>query len=872
MEQHLFQIESGIDCDEKLSLLNFMVREFDLDQLITLSGKNLEVASEFSFQELSRRKLKADLIYCDLSDYSGNYQPLQEKYFDLISKNGVICIDGVDGSEIFNQIPVEKFEPLFMVNKFFVFAGINGKRSISSMKYQIDLFRRKHFFELDRINRNVTKGSLPLVAVVVLTYKHENYITECLGSVFRQTGMFRMRIIIIDDASSDKTASVVQNIISDFNDSSIKIEFISNKINCGVVKNLSTAVRLAAGCDYLTFCEGDDFWSSDTRVQNHLDFLKDHPECVMSFNTIELCSADGRIRKVYEEQAGQPQDVLCAEDLAATNIIGNFSACFYDGSLIKIIPEKLFDIYTVDWMFNVYCAQFGGIGHLRKPLSVYRQHGGGEWSSRQEFDKAVTLSELSSEYNCFLDYQYNEGWQKYKKILLGWMCHHYPEQVEKFDLLILDDVFPSKCSGFRYAEFTAYLKNFPRAFALVSGATLSILEDNSLNDLIRNYQRRYPEMGNRIMTSAGDFPIRFAKLLYVNFLNNAYALLPIAEEARVSFAFTLYPGGGFVLGSTECDSKLRRIFDSPSFRKVIVTQQISYDYLIERRLCPADKIEMIFGVVMPQDSFVDPIPKDKIRWGFGKQRMDICFMAHRYTPHGEDKGYDVFINAACRLRKKYDDIYFHIVGPYDRRLIDVSPIHDRVEFHGTLNPEQMDDFFKDMDIIMSPNISGKIRPGSFDGFPTASCTEGGLRGTAIFCTDEFNSAEGHFVDGQDFVLIKYDLNHIVTMLEHYYCNPEALKAIGECGSRRIQNLYSYQSQMAPRVQMLKELIASPFIFDVNMLQNLKPCLPSSSFDPLNVTVCPVPSRAWKWLKKRCPESLRQFYRKFIKRHVRPNHV
>ena len=279
------------------------------------------------------------------------------------------------------------------------------------------------------------------------------------------------------------------------------------------------------------------------------------------------------------------------------------------------------------------------------------------------------------------------------------------------------------------------------------------------------------------------------------------------------------------------------------------------------------KINFIFGVVMPQDSFVAPIPKHKVRWGFGKRRMDICFMAHRYTPQGEDKGYDVFLNMACQLRKIYDDIYFHVVGPFDRRVINISPISDRIEFYGTLNPEQLDDFFMDMDIIMSPNISGKIWPGSFDGFPTASCTEGGLRGTAIFCTDEFNCAEGRFVDGKDFVLIRYDLDHIVGKVEHYYRYPLELKNIGEYGSLKIQELYSYQAQMAPRVQILRELIEAPFVYDKEKWRSLKPCPPTSTANPLNLVLSPAPSPTLGWLRKKSPESFKIFYRRFIKKHI-----
>lgn len=56
-----------------------------------------------------------------------------------------------------------------------------------------------------------------------------------------------------------------------------------------------------------------------------------------------------------------------------------------------------------------------------------------------------------------------------------------------------------------------------------------------------------------------------------------------------------------------------------------------------------------------------------------------------------------------------------------------------------------------------------------DGFPTASCTEAALRGSAIFAVDEFNSAEGYFTDGEDIVLIQYNIMHIVDKIEKLLC-------------------------------------------------------------------------------------------------------
>jgi glycosyltransferase involved in cell wall biosynthesis len=864
IESRHFNIDGWMDKKEKLALLCFAANEFDLKQFLALPGCNPNIAAQFILQQFSSQNTKIDLLYLDLADLP-NLAPVAQ-HLKLMARGGIVCIDGAPDGDILNEIRRDKLEPILETADFSIFARSDGERPIRSMHYEIDLFRRKYFFETIRLSRSTTINLLPLVVVVVLAYRHEQYIAECLNSILIQKGNFRMRVIILDDASTDRTAELASIVIAGQSNDRIEFDFRCHPNNIGMVKNFGESIRLAAGCDYLTFCEGDDFWSADTRIQEHIDFLAAHPECVMSFNTIERCLADGSARKIFSDHANNPHLVIDGKILAANNLPGNLAACFYYGALVEIIPEEMFDLYAGDWLFNMYCAQFGGVGHLKKPLSVYRQHVGGIWSGETK-DKIDKTWKLVEEYNNFLDYQYDEGFQEYKKRLLFHWGNDCPVETGKFDLLILDNIFPSSRSGFSLEEFTSYLSEFPKAMVLASGLALSVLGDRPLNDVARKFQRKNPKLANRVVTTGGDFPIQLFKLLYVHFLSKAYALLPLAEAKKTPFVFTLYPGSGFVLNNPECDHKLKRVFDSPCFLKVIVTQKITYDYIVGRNLCPIDKVEMIFGVVMPQEAFFELSTNYKLRWGFGKTRLDICFMAHRYTQYGEDKGYDVFVNLASMLCKLHDDIYFHVVGPYDHRVIDVSAFRDRIVFRGSLDPEQFDDFFKDMDLIMSPNISGKIFPGSFDGFPTASCTEAGLRGTAIFACDEFSSGEGRFTDGQDIVLINYDLEHIVNKVEEYYRNPAELKAIGERGRRRILDLYSYESQMKPRIRMLQELISTPFVFHPMSIQKPEPSIAGNVDDKRNAFSRVERSRVWKMLRKYSPELLRRFYRSYIKSHI-----
>ncbi len=281
-------------------------------------------------------------------------------------------------------------------------------------------------------------------------------------------------------------------------------------------------------------------------------------------------------------------------------------------------------------------------------------------------------------------------------------------------------------------------------------------------------------------------------------------------ELEIPFVFTLYPGGGFGLNVANSDEMLTRVFSSPCFRKVIVTQKVTYDYLVDNNYCKPEQIKFIFGVVTPLD-YINTEYAEKKHFGIDidKETLDICFVAYKYTKKGVDKGYDIFTEVAHQLCQKHHNIKFHVVGGIDEHDIDVTDLRGKITFYGKRDTEWFNDFYKDKDIILSPNIPKTMYPGSFDGFPTGSCVDAGLRKTAIFCTDELNlnkkvfSEGNEFVEDKEIVIIPHDAVRITSIIESHYHDPKKLKTISENGSLRLKQLFGFEAQILPRINLLR---------------------------------------------------------------------
>lgn len=250
------------------------------------------------------------------------------------------------------------------------------------------------------------------LGVLLITYNHEKYIAQAIDSILMQKVDFSYEIVVADDASTDKTRAIIQN-YSDKNPGKFKILPIGK--NLGITKNYQRAFAACEG-KYIAVLEGDDVWTSVHKLQKQVDFLDDHTDCSFCFNKLIIKEENSGIFK------NQPsadfidnKKILFASDLARVNFIGNFSACMYRKSIINSIDNSLYDLKVYDWMVNIVCAQSGPIGYLNEPMSVYRLHDGGSWSTKKDEEKENELMSLIDEYDKFLDGKFHEEFMIHKK-------------------------------------------------------------------------------------------------------------------------------------------------------------------------------------------------------------------------------------------------------------------------------------------------------------------------------------------------------------------------------------------------------------------------------------------------------------------------
>lgn len=92
----------------------------------------------------------------------------------------------------------------------------------------------------------------PVVSVVIPTHNRSQLVARAIRSVQRQT-YAKLEIIVVDDASNDDTAAVVQSIADP------RIRYVRHERNRGGAAARNTGICAATG-DYIAFLDDDDEW------------------------------------------------------------------------------------------------------------------------------------------------------------------------------------------------------------------------------------------------------------------------------------------------------------------------------------------------------------------------------------------------------------------------------------------------------------------------------------------------------------------------------------------------------------------------------------------------------------------------------------
>ncbi len=252
----------------------------------------------------------------------------------------------------------------------------------------------------NRTEEDIVRGwgspSPALVSICCTTYNHENYIRDALDSFLVQETDFPFEIIVHDDASRDGTAGILADYVQRYPKLIRTILQSENQYSQGGLISLRFVFPEAKG-KYIAICEGDDYWTDKTKLQQQVTFLEENPEYVVTYGTCQPLDESGFLD---QECAGAKED-LESIDLKKAASIATLTTCFRN--IIGELPRELESARYGDMVTWSLLGHHGKGKYMSEILpSAYRVHSGGLHSRKDDRGRAkmrlLTVSALCDYY------------------------------------------------------------------------------------------------------------------------------------------------------------------------------------------------------------------------------------------------------------------------------------------------------------------------------------------------------------------------------------------------------------------------------------------------------------------------------------------
>lgn len=123
----------------------------------------------------------------------------------------------------------------------------------------------------------------PLVSVCMTAYNHAPYIARAIEGVLRQRTSFGVELILGEDCSTDNTLSICREYAERYPD---RVRLITSGENVGMRENYRRTALAARG-RYVAYCDGDDFWIDEDKLQRQVEALEADPSVGLCYTRSE---------------------------------------------------------------------------------------------------------------------------------------------------------------------------------------------------------------------------------------------------------------------------------------------------------------------------------------------------------------------------------------------------------------------------------------------------------------------------------------------------------------------------------------------------------------------------------------------------------
>ena len=207
----------------------------------------------------------------------------------------------------------------------------------------------------------------PTISIIVNVYNGERYLGECLDSIRRLQGEFSLQVIVVDDASSDGTAKILQRYVD------VGFEIVRLAENVGAAAAINHAFTLVRG-EFVARIDYDDRYHPDFLVES-VEALQRYPDAAFVCAAVRMIDSEGVPSEItgpadYGEEPGcrdRFASMLERHFVTAPTILARTS------HWLRAIPIPA-GMNFCDWYMNLTMAETAPVVVIDKIVADYRVH------------------------------------------------------------------------------------------------------------------------------------------------------------------------------------------------------------------------------------------------------------------------------------------------------------------------------------------------------------------------------------------------------------------------------------------------------------------------------------------------------------------
>jgi glycosyltransferase involved in cell wall biosynthesis len=273
-----------------------------------------------------------------------------------------------------------------------------------------------------------------MLSCCLITYNHKNYIRKAIDSILMQKVDFEREIIIADDCSKDGTTQIIEEYVAKY---PTLIKHIKREKNVGAAQNYVELLMAATG-KYVAYLDGDDYWTSENKVQEQVNFLESNEDCVISAHDSEIEDINGNLQPSFKSRTFKHlplNNKFKLEDFLLNDFF-NSASIVYRRNALPPFPKWYMACKAGDFFLVLILTMQGDIHYINKCYSVYRFNPNSISTHYTRFEILESFEEGLRQFNKYSNSKYAKQIEKRNFGMRFSLMYYYPNYFKKISFSI----------------------------------------------------------------------------------------------------------------------------------------------------------------------------------------------------------------------------------------------------------------------------------------------------------------------------------------------------------------------------------------------------------------------------------------------------